>query len=157
MPSFKPRNTERARKLRREATPAERRLWAYLAKSQLGAKFSRQMPIGPYFADFLCRELMLIVEIDGFSHEMRQEADAVRTRAIEAAGYRLIRFTNADVLGNAEGVVRAIQAAVLAARSQAHPNPSRKREGDANAALELPSRLREGLGVGLTPPLSRQP
>ena len=89
--------------------------------SRLGAKFSRQMPIGPYFADFLCRELMLVVEIDGFSHEMRQEADAARTSVIEAAGYQVIRLTNAEVLGNTEGVALAIQAAVLAVRSQAHP------------------------------------
>ena len=121
MPSFRPRNTERARELRREATPAERLLWRYLARGQVGAKFSRQMPIGPYFADFLCRELMLVVEIDGFSHEMRQAADAVRTRAIEAAGYRVVRFTNADVLGDAEGVARAIEAVVRVERSQAHP------------------------------------
>jgi BirA family biotin operon repressor/biotin-[acetyl-CoA-carboxylase] ligase len=117
MPSFRPRNTERARELRREATPAERLLWRYLARGQVGAKFSRQMPIGPYFADFLCRELMLVVEIDGFSHEMRQAADAVRTRAIEAAGYRVVRFTNADVLGDAEGVARAIEAVVRVERS----------------------------------------
>jgi len=121
MPSFRPRNTERARELRREATPAERLLWRYLARGQVGAKFSRQMPIGPYFADFLCRELMLVVEIDGFSHEMRQAADAVRTRAIEAAGYRVVRYTNADVLGDAEGVARAIEAVVRVERSQAHP------------------------------------
>ena len=121
MPAFKPRNTERARELRRAATPAERLLWRYLARGQLGAKFSRQMPVGPYFADFLCRELMLVVEIDGFSHEMRQDADTARTLAIEAAGYRVVRFTNADVLGNAEGAALAIQALVRAVRSQAHP------------------------------------
>ncbi|MEI6640435.1 MAG: DUF559 domain-containing protein [Novosphingobium sp.] len=121
MAKFKPRDTERARALRNQVTPVERLLWRSLARGQLGAKFSRQMPVGPYFADFLCRELMLVVEIDGFSHEMRQEVDAVRTRAIEAAGYRIIRFTNADVLGNVEGVARAIQAVVREARSQAHP------------------------------------
>ncbi|GEO00988.1 endonuclease [Novosphingobium sediminis] len=121
MVSFKPRDTDRARELRREASPAERRLWSYLAKSQLGAKFSRQMPVGPYFADFLCRELMLVVEIDGFSHEMRQQVDAARTRVIEAAGYRVLRFTNADVLGNAEGVALALQEVVRAVRSHAHP------------------------------------
>jgi BirA family biotin operon repressor/biotin-[acetyl-CoA-carboxylase] ligase len=121
MPTFKPRNTNRARALRREAPPAERLLWRYLAHRQLGAKFSRQMPIGPYFADFLCRELMLVVEIDGFSHDMQQEADASRSRTIEAAGYRVLRFTNADVLGNGEGVAHAIQAAVAAVRPQTHP------------------------------------
>jgi BirA family biotin operon repressor/biotin-[acetyl-CoA-carboxylase] ligase len=121
MPTFKPRNTERARALRREATPAERLLWRYLARGQLGAKFSRQMPVGPYFADFLCRELRMIVELDGFSHEMRQEADAARTLAIEALGYRVLRFTNADVLGNVEGVALALQAAIVAERLKAHP------------------------------------
>ena len=55
MPEWKPRNTERARELRNAATPAERALWRYLARSQLGAKFSRQMPVGPFYADFLCR------------------------------------------------------------------------------------------------------
>ena len=96
-------------------------LWRYLARGQLDAKFSRQMPVGPYFADFLCRELMLVVEIDGFSHEMRQEADATRTQVIEAVGYRVLRFTNAEVLGNAEGVALAIQAVVQEVRLLAHP------------------------------------
>lgn len=121
MPRFKPRNTERARALRREVTPAERSLWRYLARGQVGAKFSRQMPVGPYFADFLCRELQLVVELDGFSHEMRQEADLARTAAIEALGYRVLRFVNADVVGNVEGVVLAIQVAVVAERLKAHP------------------------------------
>ncbi len=121
MAKFRPRDTGRAKTLRNQATPAERLLWRYLARGQLGGKFSRQMPVGPYFADFLCRELMLVIEIDGFSHEMRQEADTVRTRAIEVAGYRVLRFTNADVLGNVEGVALAIQAAVLKARSLTHP------------------------------------
>jgi very-short-patch-repair endonuclease len=121
MAKFRPRDTQRARELRNQATPAERQLWRYLARGQLGAKFSRQMPVGPYFADFLCRELMLVVELDGFSHEMRQEADAVRTRVIEAAGYRVLRFTNAEVLGNVEGVAWAIQTVVMEVRSLAHP------------------------------------
>ena len=121
MAKFRPRDTQRARELRNQATPAERQLWRYLARGQLGAKFSRQMPVGPYFADFLCRELMLVVELDGFSHEMRQEADAVRTRVVEAAGYRVLRFTNAEVLGNVEEVAWAIQTVVMEVRSLAHP------------------------------------
>jgi BirA family biotin operon repressor/biotin-[acetyl-CoA-carboxylase] ligase len=71
VPRFQPRNTNRARELRNAATPAERCLWGFLSASQLGAKFSRQMPLGPYYADFLCRELALVVELDGFSHEGR--------------------------------------------------------------------------------------
>ena len=60
MSTFAPRDTARARRLRREATPAERALWQYLAKSQTGAKVSRQMPVGPFFADVLCRDLSLV-------------------------------------------------------------------------------------------------
>ncbi len=56
MPEWKQRDTERARELRNAATPTERALWRYLSRSQLGAKFSRQMQVGPYFADFLCRD-----------------------------------------------------------------------------------------------------
>ncbi|MBB3859707.1 BirA family biotin operon repressor/biotin-[acetyl-CoA-carboxylase] ligase [Novosphingobium hassiacum] len=113
---FKPRNTERARTLRREATPMERALWRYLSNSALGAKFSHQMPIGPYFADFLCRELMIVVELDGHSHDLRPDHDATRDRFMTDAGYSVLRFTNTDVRENIEGVATAIQLAVSARR-----------------------------------------
>ena len=118
MSEWKPRDTRRARDLRNAATPAERRLWRRLARSQLGAKFSRQMPVGPFFADFLCRELRLVVELDGFSHDLRPERDAARDRWFAGRGYRVLRFANADVLRDAEGVARAIQAEVA---GLAHP------------------------------------
>ncbi len=108
-PEWKPRDTARARALRNAATPAERLLWRYLARSQLGARFSRQMPVGPFFADFLCRTRKLVVERDGFSHDLRPEHDAARDRWFAARGYRVLRFTNAEVLGNAEGVATAIR------------------------------------------------
>lgn len=116
---FKPRDTVRARALRNAATPAERLLWQYLSRSQLGAKFSRQMPVGPYFADFLCRSTRLVVELDGFSHDCEPQRDVVRDRAMAAWGYRVLRFTNAEVMGNVEGVVAAIRAALPS--SPAHP------------------------------------
>ncbi|WP_238401806.1 endonuclease domain-containing protein [Altererythrobacter sp. C41] len=112
VPTFKPRNTKRARELRNRATPAERVLWRYLSKSQLGVKFSRQMPVGPYFADFLCRERKLIVELDGWSHDVAPERDVVRERFLRGQGYRLLRFMNEDVRGNVEGVVTAIRLAL---------------------------------------------
>ena len=112
MPDWKPRNTARARSLRREATPAERALWQYLARSQTGAKFSRQMPVGPWFADFLCRELALVVELDGFSHDAAPERDVRRDAWMAAHGFAVLRFTNADVLGNVEGVAGAIRCEV---------------------------------------------
>jgi BirA family biotin operon repressor/biotin-[acetyl-CoA-carboxylase] ligase len=108
MPTYQPRNTTRARRLRREATPAERKLWTHLARSALGAKFSRQMPVGPWFADFLCRELKLVIELDGFSHDLSPEADARRDAWMQEHGYTVLRFTNAEVHENLEGVVTAI-------------------------------------------------
>ena len=113
--SFRPRSTELARKLRNEATPAERLLWRYLSRSQTGAKFSRQTPVGPYIADFLCREARLIIELDGFSHDVQPERDAVRDARLGELGFRVLHFTNADVMGNVDGVVRAISLAL------AHP------------------------------------
>ena len=115
---FKPRNTERCRELRREATPAERKLWIYLSKSQLGAKFSRQMQVGDYFPDFICRKCRLIVELEGFSHDIAPAHDVVRDRVLAEAGYRVLHFTNEDVYTNAEGVVEAIRQEL---KALAHP------------------------------------
>ena len=85
------------------------------------------MPVGPYYADFLCRELGLIIEIDGYSHETQQGYDAKRSRDLVDHGYKVLRFTNDDVLSNVEGVIRQIEMAVAGSPT---PNPSRKREGD---------------------------
>ena len=124
---FQPRDTPHAKELRNAATPAERLLWRRLSGRKLGGwKFSRQMPVGPYFADFLCREAHLVVELDGYSHDMRQTCDRRRDQWLARNGYRTLRFTNEDVVSNVEGVVLQIQ------RSLGHlptPGPSRKREG----------------------------
>ena len=124
MPDWKARDTARARSLRREATPAERALWEHLSRSQTGAKFSRQMPVGPWFADFLCRELLLVVELDGFSHDVTPERDARRDAWMAAHGYTVLRFTNEGVHSNVEGVVSAIRQEVERLRGlkgRAHP------------------------------------
>jgi BirA family biotin operon repressor/biotin-[acetyl-CoA-carboxylase] ligase len=126
MPDWKPRDTARARTLRREATAAERALWEHLSRSQLGAKFSRQMPVGPFFADFLCRELSLVVELDGFSHDCTPERDVRRDVWMAREGFTVLRFTNADVRENIEGVVTAIRLEVERLRPLP---PSRPREG----------------------------
>jgi very-short-patch-repair endonuclease len=118
MAKFAPRNTERARELRGRATPAERELWKYLSRSQLSAKFSRQMPVGPYFADFLCRELKLVIELDGFSHDVAPKKDAVRDRWMERNGYRVCRFTNEDVFDDVEAIVAVIKGEI---ERLAHP------------------------------------
>ncbi len=107
------RPTLRAQRLRREATPAERWLWCELSNSKLGHKFSRQMPVGPFICDFLCRSAKLVVELDGYSHDLTIEADAHRDAFLRSRGLSILRFTNAEVLGNTEGVVFAIRAALL--------------------------------------------
>ncbi|MDQ2891605.1 MAG: DUF559 domain-containing protein [Pseudomonadota bacterium] len=114
------RPTLNAQRLRRDATPAERKLWSALGASRCGAKFSRQMPVGGYICDFLSRSAMLAIELDGDSHASTIEYDATRTRFIESRGIRVIRFSNAEVMGNLEGVVHIIRAAL---GEQAHPRP----------------------------------
>jgi very-short-patch-repair endonuclease len=101
--------------LRTTSTDAEKRLWSRLRNRQLGGvKFVRQFPIGPYFADFTCREAMLIVELDGGQHA-ESAHDVRRTAYLDAQGYRVQRFWNNDVLKNTDGVLAAIAAALAAA------------------------------------------
>ena len=102
-----PAQVERARTLRKTMTDAEARLWHHLRDRRLlGFKFVRQYPIAPYYADFACREAMLIVEADGGQHNT--ERDAVRDRTIRGAGYTILRFWNNDILGNTPGVLQVI-------------------------------------------------
>jgi very-short-patch-repair endonuclease len=102
------RTTDRARQLRREATIVEKRLWWRLSARQLDRhKFVRQLAIGPYFADFACREHRLVIELDGGQHAGSQ-TDPVRTAYLEAQGYRVIRFWNSEVIENIDGVLEQI-------------------------------------------------
>jgi very-short-patch-repair endonuclease len=115
----------RARSLRRTQTPAEARLWSKLRNRGLaGHKFVRQEPIGPYFADFLCRDHALIVEVDGATHSTEEELahDAHRTRFLEEKGYTVLRVLNADALSELDGVLETILLA-LEKRPAAVPHP----------------------------------
>ena len=103
--------TERARELRQRANPAEQALWAVLKARKLGGyKFTRQMPIGPYFADFACREGKFIVEVDGASHSSAAECeyDAARSAFLELQGFRVMRVWNLEVFENLDGVLETI-------------------------------------------------
>src|SRR5688500_962083 len=109
MVTFKPRPTKLAQRLRNNATDAERHLWGQLNRRQLGGyKFSRQIPVGPFVCDFMCREARLVVELDGGQHDERAQKDELRTEYIEAEGYRVLRFWNNEVLGHTEGVLATI-------------------------------------------------
>ena len=111
MRSSQPWRTYRSRVLRSQLVAAETKLWNELRNRQLnGFKFVRQASIGPYFADFLCRERKVIVEIDGATHGSEAEvaADAARTADLQRLGYRVFRVTNEDVARNIAGVLKSI-------------------------------------------------
>lgn len=112
----------RARKLRRDATEAEKKVWRGLREAFPASRFRRQVPIGPYFADFFSFSAKLIIEIDGGQHATATEYDAARTRFLEAQGYAVFRFWNNDVIENIEGVLSVIAAALS-------PSPSRAARG----------------------------
>ncbi len=120
------RPTVRAQQLRREATPAERRLWSVINAAKLGVRFSRQMPVGPYICDFLSRSAFLAIELDGDTHAATAEYDRRREAFIRSRGIRVLRFSNRDVLDHLEGVVNAIRDALADSPT---PDPSRTREG----------------------------
>ena len=111
-----------ARKLRRDQTDAERKLWFRLRDRRLnGLKFRRQMPVRLYIVDFCCESARLIVELDGGHHSLRSAQDAKRTADLEAYGYLVLRFWNNDVLSNIGGVLETI--AATASQEPPHPNP----------------------------------
>jgi very-short-patch-repair endonuclease len=95
--------------LRVDQTDAETALWNRIRNRQIdGYKFMRQEPISGYVCDFVCRERLLIIEVDGGQHD-GSAADVVRDRRLTDEGFRVLRFWNNDVLGNLEGVLTAIQ------------------------------------------------
>jgi very-short-patch-repair endonuclease len=100
-----------ARRSRREPTMAEAAMWRLLRDRRLGAfKFRRQMPIGPYVADFCCPALKLIIELDGGVHVLHTDRDAQRDRWLTAkAGFTVLRFGNEAVLRNPAVVLDAIR------------------------------------------------
>jgi very-short-patch-repair endonuclease len=110
-----PRKRGQAKSLRRRMTRAETLLWRYLKAHHLDRlQFRRQAPVGPYVADFCCHRFRLVVEADGETHDFseRQERDAKRDCRFASQGYRVLHFTNDDVLKNLEGVIAAIVGAL---------------------------------------------
>jgi very-short-patch-repair endonuclease len=102
----------RAQTLRSVSTEAEKKLWRRLRDRRLGGtKFVRQAPIGPYYADFVCRACKLVVELDGSQHA-ESAYDDKRDAILIVLGYRVLRFWNVDVLGSIDDVCETIVAAV---------------------------------------------
>ena len=104
-----------ARALRKNSTDAERLLWAALRDHRMnGAGFRRQVPIKNYIADFVCHAAKLVIELDGGQHfsDQAEKKDAARSAVIEAQGFKVLRFSNQDVMTNRTGVLETIAAAV---------------------------------------------
>ncbi len=97
-----------ANHLRKEMTKAEACLWKYVLRaSQLkGFQFRRQRPVLNYIADFMCKELMLIIEVDGITHQLEEtiKKDAIRQKALENAGFTVLRFPDEEVLNHIQAV-----------------------------------------------------
>ena len=101
--------TRRARGLRQRSSIPERVLWSLLRDRRLGGlKFRRQVPVGPYIADYYCLDAALVVELDGASHDGRSAVDAERQRFIESQGVRVLRITNGDLVRDRVAVAEYI-------------------------------------------------
>ena len=102
-----------ARTLRRDPTPAERKLWFEFLRD-CPAKFTRQKPLGHYIADFYCASHLLVIELDGDSHfnDSAERYDAGRTAHLCARGIAVLPFTNLEVMRQFEGVCQRIRGAL---------------------------------------------
>ena len=117
-----PATTDTTRRLRRDSTEAERKLWSQLRNRNLnGLKFRRQVVVDGYVADFICWDAKIIVELDGGHHAERVFEDTERTKVLEAAGFLVLRYWNNDVLMNLRGVLESILDHVVSARRNPSP------------------------------------
>jgi very-short-patch-repair endonuclease len=152
-----PAKLERAKALRRNMTPAERRLWARLRANRLdGLHFRRQQVIDGFIVDFYCHAARLVVEVDGPVHEERVEYDVERSRILAARGLRILRVRNEEVMQNLGDVLTRIRAACRAGADLTPRPPSLGGKGESGDGGGSPPRHGEGslpadVGADLTP------
>lgn len=149
-----------ARRLRRDETLAEKRLWEQLRDRRCGGhKFVRQAPVGPYIADFLCRELRFVIEIDGATHSTDDEIlfDQKRTRHLNDLGYHVFRISNDEVINGMTEVLTLIRDALarvpssppaLRAGSPSSPVAREKTSTSSPAQRERKGAHRASDGIG---------
>jgi very-short-patch-repair endonuclease len=131
-----------ARRLRKEMTDAERRLWPHLKTIDIPhTHFRRQVPIGPYVADFVCHAARLIIELDGGQHaeDNNIEYDAERTTFLESRGYKVLRFWNVDVFKSKDAVLETI---VEELRARMTDGSTQEPPPGAASRADLPARGR---------------
>ncbi|GBE23627.1 hypothetical protein BMS3Bbin01_03012 [bacterium BMS3Bbin01] len=119
----RPRHTRlaqsRAHELRGHLTPAEAKVWGAIKAKGTGARFRRQVPIGPWIPDFACLDLKIIIEIDDHSHDWRDET--ARIAHFESQGFVMLRFTNEEVAKDFPDVIDTISNWVKILQSGGHP------------------------------------
>jgi very-short-patch-repair endonuclease len=123
----KPIARQRARSLRANATNAERTIWYLVRAHRLnGVGFRRQTPIGPYIVDFVSHAAKVVIELDGGQHfdDAHELRDTRRDNFLRSRGFRVLRFSNHDVMTNKEGVWDVIAAAVGTAVAPSLPSPA---------------------------------
>jgi very-short-patch-repair endonuclease len=122
--------TERARSLRKNATPAERTLWRLLSRYR--PAFTRQLSVDDlYIVDLANREAKLVIEVDGSKHNDRIAYDTQRTAYLESQGWRVVRLWNSDVLQNPQGAAEFVLLQTAECLGGTHPHPLPSREGRA--------------------------
>lgn len=125
---YNPKLKELARELRNNSTKAEIILWLKLKGKQMyGYDFHRQKPIDNYILDFFCYELMLGIEVDGYSHEFLEvyNKDVVKEKKMNEIGIAVLRFSDNEVLRDMENVIRAIEFYIVEYEKHT-PNPSQE-------------------------------
>jgi len=137
---------------RKNPTEPEKYFWSWVRGKQLGCKFRRQHGIGQYIVDFYCAEHALIVELDGESHFTAEgnEADKIRTAFLESKGFRVLRFSNLEVMQNKEGVLMALVGCLNTIKS--YPTPALPLSGEGagdDATLFAPPSGKGEVGRGL--------
>jgi very-short-patch-repair endonuclease len=120
-----PSTKHKAIQLRKELTPAERKLWAHISNNKLGVKFRKQHAIGNYIPDFVCVKKKLIIELDGSQHLEQKEYDDERTKYFESLGYKIVRFWNNDVIKNTNSVILVIMHTLAGESITSPPAPLR--------------------------------
>ena len=117
--------TQKARENRKNPTPAEKKLWYEVLSNKRvdNLKFTRQKPLDKYIVDFYCAELMLAIEIDGHTHADQEQYDKRRTENLNKYGVEVIRYTNAEVLNNIEGVYQNLRERISAIKSKPPKSP----------------------------------
>ena len=150
-----PVKLEEAQRLRRDQTPAEKRLWAQLRAGRLhGFHFRRQQVIAGFIVDFYCHAAGLVVEVDGGVHEGQEAYDAERDQALAEHGLYVLRISHDAVVHHLTGVLDQI-AALVTERVNLSPGPFTQGKGSTDGAGPPP--FREGVRVGLGPGVGQIP